>query len=213
LLSGLFVARQQEHGKQISFVRAARPALAYDPVNGFVEARQRGLRFSLGQPKRNPELPHRVRLGSHNIAADSFSLARHFDIEQCPAHNAQRQPHHGRDNIQAFTGAPRIRKSGSVFLHDIRVPGHALVRQRRCHQPAALPVKIALACQQAVSEYRTGHNAQYRPFHEVFSPLNENFGYQLRRVDQNYTDAAEAIPPDARGLRAQTFDQAQPIGE
>src|SRR6185312_2393852 len=90
---------------------------------------------------------------------------------------------------------------------------HALMGERRSHQPAPLTMQVAFARQQPIAKNGPRDHPEHWPLDEIVGPFNQDFGRQFRRIHQHHFEAPEVHSADARNLRAQLFHHAKALPE
>jgi hypothetical protein len=180
----------EQHREQIVAHVAAAPPLVDDPRDERIEGPLLAVKLAVatrGQPRRHRDERLRVlvREPEHHVQRLTHRLRVAIDVEaeQCPAHDAQREPHH------LLVDVDRARRHRLPPIEELPgVPGHRSGEARdlvaveaRLHEPALPPPCVTLGRQQPVAQ------------HQLEAPVVPALDVVLRVLRQQVADAVGVV--------------------
>ncbi len=137
-LAAIFVARGQQHRKQIAFVFSRGSPLSNNSIDDVIDlpgqrvkTEMRGRRQAIVQnpPKRGLRSERLHQL--FQSRADIINVMRNVCAEQTLHYDLQRQPHHVDVNVAGLSWLPFRSQAVGVVNHDVRIRGYPLTTKSR----------------------------------------------------------------------------------
>lgn len=140
--------------------------------------------------QRAPEI--RADLQQHlQRLADILRVSLHVRVEECFAHNLQRDPHHFFVEVPLFAVLPFVQQPLGVFHHRRGVTGDARAMKRGLRQAPLAQPEISVARQQAAPK-NTFVGQQHAASYEFSRMIYQNIFNVVRMIEQKDAEIQHA---------------------